>query len=522
MGNVEDSLPTEAKGLWLRQPFPVFLLSLLINGLAFALSHNYIDGDPHTRTYMALEWLEDPFFIYVPNAVTWVYAPLHCYLNALVLLLWPDPALSPRLLSLLLTTFTIYPLYHSVRLEFGDQSAFYSAICCCFCTLFIHPAALAVSEGINLVFIFSAIYFTLRFLRSSSWKHVIAAAVLALLATMMRYDSGPIVLTMSVLLLVSAFRDRNSESGPRQKSNIAKALTFAGISLSFALMWVVAQWIELGHPFHMTINSLDVPVIQRHIQSRGLIGQVLYQTAFLPGVLILSIPAPALVSSLVGVWNTIRTKRHSILMWLLAAAILYYFITFVFTMARYPLARFLTIPAALLVCFSGPGTVSLIDKLSLRSRRRVVASCFLLLLAFPIALSPFARPSENYVAEKLRAVSPLTMPPKSYSETLQECRRLLESGERLVVDVRNYFQRLMYLDLYKYASQIDHSWPSADSLGWFIHSTRPRFVLRTDYPRTDTSVFFGASGDMFILAGEQTYRLKHRSGVFAIYERDGT
>ncbi|MBK7092870.1 MAG: hypothetical protein IPH59_14320 [bacterium] len=143
-----------------------------------------------------------------------------------------------------------------------------------------------------------------------------------------------------------------------------------------------------------------------------------------------------------------------------------------------------------------------------------------MMIATPVILGFFSRPSENAIAEKLRAVSPLTNPPDFYFETLRECEVLLRSGERLVLDTRNYYHRLLYLDLYDYSDSIDCNWPSPDSLLSFIRSRQPDYLLRADYPNTDKGVFDTRCGSEFTNSGGVLYRLRHRAGVYAIYERD--
>lgn len=502
------------------RPSLIFLLALAINTIAYLLSHNYIDGDTHSRTIMALNWLKSPFFIYGPNDVTWVFAPLHCYLNAAIISIWHEPTVSPRILSLLLTSLTIFPLYHSVRLEFGVRAAFYSALACCFCTLFIHPAAITASEGINLFLVFCSIYFFLQNRNSPNWRNLLLSATIGMLATMMRYDSGPLISMMTILLIVFAFKDSAEESGLSRTNAVIRAVIFGVISHSFALMWVTAQWINLGHPFHMTVDSLDVNVIKQHLANRGLLGLLFYQTAFLPGVMLISIPLPAFIASTVGLFQSLKRRRFPILFWLLTAMVIYYLVTFVFTLARYPLARFVTLPTVLFLCFSGVGASLLVDRLSQRTRRFIIPIVILMMITTPVILGLFSRPSDNAIAEKLRAVSPLTNPPHFYFETLRECEVLLLSGERLVLDTRNYYHRLLYLDLYDYSDSIDYNWPSPDSLLSFIKTRQPNYILRADYPKTDVDVFDSRCGSEYTNSGGVLYRLSHRAGVYAIYKRD--
>ena len=502
------------------KPSVIFLLALVINSVAFLLSHNYLDGDTHTRTLMAIKWLNSPFFVYTPNDVTWVFGPLHCYLNAAALTLWNDPPLVPRLLSLILTSLTIFPLYYSVKLEFGSRAAFYSAISCCFCTLFIHPAAIAASEGINLLLLFSALYYGLSYRNSGRWTELIFSAGFALASTMMRYDSWPLITMLAVLLLWDALRAKNVDVSRSRTTNVSKAVVFGFISHSFPIMWLLSQWLLFGHPLSMAVNSLDVPVINQSIQEMGRMSLTLYHLAFMPAIMLLCIPLPFAAAGLYGLIKSIKSRQYSVLFWLLTAFTVYYLVTFVLTLSRFPLARFITLPTIFLSCFSGVGIVYWLDKATESVKRRVIPIALAFAIVTPVGLSFFSKPSENWLAEKLRAVSPLTNPPDYYFETLTECERLLQEDSQLVLDTRNYNHRLLYIDLYDYNEQIKWKWPSGDSIESFVQQHQPELILRAKFPRLDKSIFDTPFDSDSAAVGGVPYRLAFSSGIYNIYSLD--
>jgi hypothetical protein len=465
---------------WQDKPWVLVLLAFLINGAALTLSHNYLDGDAHTRTFMALQWLKHPFFIYIPNDVTWVFGPLHCYLNAAALSVWNNALITTRLVSLILTSLTVLPLYHSVRIVFGERAAFYSALFCCFCTLFIHPAAIAASEGINLFFIFTAIYFFLQYRATSGWRDLLLSALAILAATMMRYDSWPLTSMLALLLLIYAFTDMGKTNASAKGAATIKALAFGLISHGFILMWLLAQWIVFDDPLHMMAIEADAPEIAKHMSQVGLLGVVMYHLSFLPMVMFVCAPVP-FVASVVGFYRSVKSRQFSVFFWLFAVMVAYYLLTFVISLSRYPLARFTTIPTILFICFSGVGIVYVLERWP--TFRRVIPVLALIMILVPVGLGYFSRPSENAIAEKLRAVSPVTNPPTYYFDFVDDCRKTLAGGSRMLLDTRNYNHRLLYLDLYQYCNQIDYYWPSTDSLLSFIGATHPPFVVRTDFPR---------------------------------------
>ena len=425
---------------WHAKPERLVLLALVVNGIAFLLSHNYLDGDAHTRTFMALQWLKHPFFIYLPNDVTWVFAPMHCYLNAIALTIWNDPTITTRLVSLILTSLAVFPLYHFVRLLFDERAAFYSALLCCFCTLFIHPSAIAASEGINLFFLFTSLYFFMRYRASGRWSDMLLSAYAALGADMMRYDSWPLVSMLTLLLLIFAITDTRKANLSVRLMAFFKAIIFGFISHHFVFIWLGAQWITYGNPMYMTVNDLDAPQIAQNIAQYGPIMVYLYHLGFLPGVMFLSAPV-AFAFATVGLYRVIRLPKFNVLFWVFAVMIFYYLQTFVITLSRYPLARFTTIHTILFICFSGVGVVYLLERWP--KFRRVMPLLALITILVPVGLGFFSRPSENGIAEKLRAVSPVTNPPQYYFDFVNDCHRALTSGGRMLLDTRNYNHRLL-------------------------------------------------------------------------------
>ena len=508
---------------WQDKPWMLVLLAFLVNGIALALSHNYLDGDTHTRTFMALQWLKHPFFIYIPNSVTWVFGPLHCYLNAAASLIWNNPLITTRLVSTILTSLTILPLYHSVRIVFGERAAFYSALFCCFCTLFIHPAAITASEGINLFFIFTSIYFFLRYRASSGWPDLLLSALAILAATMMRYDSWPLTSMLALLLLIYAFMETGKPNVSAKGAAIIKALASGLISHSFILMWLLAQWMVFGNPLYMNSITVELaaPEFAKHLSQVGLLGVVMYNLSFLPVVMFLCAPV-AFVASVVGFYRSVKSRQFSVFVWLFAVTVAYYLLTFVISLSYYPLARYTTIPAVIFLCFSGVGVSYLLDRYFTQAKRRLAPLFIAATILVPVGLGFFSRPSENAIAEKLRAISPLTNPPTYYFDFVDDCRKTLADGSRLLLDTRNYNHRLLYLDLYQYRDQIDYYWPSTDSLLNFIGMTHPPFVVRTDFPRPDKPIFDTANGSASIIATGVRYHLLARRGIYCLYALDSS
>lgn len=503
------------------RPLLLFLLALILNGAALALSRNYLDGDAHTRTYMALQWLKDPFFISRPNDVTWVFGPLHCYLNAFALWIWEMPTLTPRLLSCLLTSLTIFPIYYSVRLAFGNREALYSTLLFCFYTLFIHPAAITASEGINLLFIFLGIWFFLRHRRSSSWIDLLGAALSLMLATSMRYEGWVIPGLLTLILLWPTRQADLYGDSHGFLSQIPRALTFGLVGHAFILMWIISCWQQWGDPLYFLHYSgnLDAPLIAERIKESGALKFMAYNLAFLPAVMFISFPATTLVVALVGFWRTLRRNPGNLFILLFVLYLILHLILFVFSLQRYPLARFMTLPGAFFLVFAGTGVVYLRGRLKPITGKILVAILVVVAAANVGFLSLFSQPSQDDIKEKLRAVSPVTRPPDFFCETTHYCDSLLALGGELVMDARNYNDRLLYLSLYKHRDRIYQQWRDNDELRRFIQLRKPQYVLYTDYPSNNHALFELVDSNGLMVVSGLMCTTEARIGIFTLFKR---
>jgi len=502
-------------------PLIPYLLALFIGAVALALSDNYVDGDAHTRTYMALQWLKNPFFINAPNQVTWVFGPLHCYLNALVLWIWHNPPLATRVLSLVLTTLTIFPLFYSVEKAFGRREAFYTSLLFCFYTLFIHPAAIAASEGINLLFVFTSICFYLYYHQSGKTSHLLLSALAVLLASMMRYESWLLAPFFTLLLMRDNFAFHFKKvTYARYRPRWWRVVLYGLISGSFIVIWIGSCLIEFGDPVHFLHYSgnLDAPVIAKKLQESGALKLMVYNLAFLPGVMFLSFPFTSFLLALGGAFSIIRQNRNNIFLWLFGLFLLFYLVIFVFSFERFPLARFTTVPGAIFFCFIGTGLVRFLTHVKTRLVPIIMATLLIVSAANMAILGTYNTPSEQPIAEKLRAVSPITRQPDYFYETAAYCNNQLSVGSDLVLDCRNYNDRLLYLSLYQHFDKINHHWRDNKHLTEFISDNRQKFVLHTKYPRRNHEVFLLSDDGVNALIGGVSYIRAASFGIFTLYQ----
>ena len=87
----------------------------------------------------------------------------------------------------------------------------------------------------------------------------------------------------------------------------------------------------------------------------------------------------------------------------------------------------------------------------------------------------------------------------------------------MVLDTRNYNDRLLYLDLYPYRRQVSHLWQDNKELGSFIQSQRPLYVLHTRYPRNNHDLFSITEGGNTAQVAGVDYVLEAAFGIFTVY-----
>jgi hypothetical protein len=136
-----------------------------------------------------------------------------------------------------------------------------------------------------------------------------------------------------------------------------------------------------------------------------------------------------------------------------------------------------------------------------------------------VVLSFFSHPSSNDIEEKLRAVSPLTNPPEYFCQTISYCDSLLAAENDLVVDCRNYNDRLLYLSLYRYYDHVYQNWQDNNELADFVRNKHPDFVLYTKYPRNNHELFDFTSIPNQVTVAGMPYREEAKFGIFTILMR---
>jgi hypothetical protein len=190
------------------------------------------DGaDSVYRVWGSMRWLEDPHLI-----THGVWGPLHYYLLALVLWIWPDPVHGTVGLHVVIGVATPLLVYVFTRTAIaGPRAALLVAL-----TYAIYPIAIRNSLQVRsevpfiLLVMIGLIFIELARGEKGSWKHALVAGTSLTLAAMLRYEAWMLIGFLALLLWRK----------PRLMG------VFIACAVVHPLFWMVGNGIHSGDPLY--------------------------------------------------------------------------------------------------------------------------------------------------------------------------------------------------------------------------------------------------------------------------------
>jgi len=190
-----------------------------------------MDADAVSRIYLALDWLKEPHWI-----ATSVWAPFHFYLNGMVLAIWNDPILAPKVANILLASATLLPFYTFTRREFNAPGAWIATIFLAICPILFRNSFLALSGPPFLFFLVLAMNQLSRGIRNNNSMALVLAGLAITVAAGFRYEAWLIMALFGGLTLL--------------RSGWKQAFLFSAAALFFPVVWMVSNWLETGNALH--------------------------------------------------------------------------------------------------------------------------------------------------------------------------------------------------------------------------------------------------------------------------------
>ena len=243
-------------------------------------------GDSVYRVWDSIRWLNEPHLI-----THGVWGPLHTYLLAFTLWIWPDPVHGPVGVHLLIGVATPLLVYVFTRCAIaGPRAALLVAV-----TYAIYPIAIRNSLQVRsevpfvLLILIGLVFLELARRDGGSWKHALAAGISITLAAMLRYEAWILIPFLALLLW--------------RKPRIMAV--FIACALIHPLFWMVGNGIHEGDPLYSVnwatrwereaMGRSAIPLGTRILQGVEYTGTILRGMTFPMGFIAVAGAAVALI-----------------------------------------------------------------------------------------------------------------------------------------------------------------------------------------------------------------------------------
>lgn len=204
----------------------IFTLLLKFSLLPFAQT---VNADAVSRIYASINWMKNP--IWITNSV---WAPFHFYINGFGLLIWNNPIITPKIINIFFSSFTLVPFYFFTKREFNKDGAFIATIFLAISPILFHNSFLALSETPYLFFLVLTINLLSKGLRENSNLYILLSGLSITIASGIRYEAWIIIgifgLTICLLKRWKFF------------------FLFSVTASLFPFYWLFTSWLGTGNP----------------------------------------------------------------------------------------------------------------------------------------------------------------------------------------------------------------------------------------------------------------------------------
>lgn len=489
---------------------PLFL-TIVVYALAYGFSTTY-GYDSITRSLMGWTWLQNPFHIVGPNNVTWVFGPLHCYINALSIVLFGDPNVGPRVFSTLFGILTVIPFFLVVKETFDARAAFYSSLAFPFYSLYAHLSVSANSESLSTFLLVSAVYALVKFVKSGGIGYAVASGVFMSLMSATRYDLWLFIPLAMGYLIFRSFKSRD------RRMLVGLGL-FSVIALSFPIFWMIGSYRQTGDPLYF-INLVREYGAASQAASGFHLKTIAYYLVFFPGVIFLSLTPLVTLIAVLGLYSELRhnLRAHSFITWSVIALVLYFFYVFVVSRQIEPVSRFVVVHGIFLLFYFGYGLQYATKVMSRISFRRLLTATIVVMVAFNLLLAS-AYKLGGPVAERLIPLAPIVRQPDYVSNTIEILKQKAESESVILLDAQYYEQRVLYLKTFGHWDRIKGYVGSPQGFLDEVKSLNPDYIVisPTNYRLKNV---LDQNSDTIIIPGTNiSYKRILKEGIYGLYQR---
>ncbi len=187
-----------------------------------------VHADAVSRIHIAYEWMLDPHYITEGD-----WGPLHHYLNAFFMMIFPGKVLGPNVLNILCASLTAIPLYgFTLNLFNSRRGAIFASILYVFSPIVIWTSLQALSEVPFGFFLALALFFLSEGIdQGKGYRNAMLGGLFMTCAAALRYEAWVLIAVLTLVLLL--------------QWNWKRTFVFWACAVIFPATWMLGNY--LGH-----------------------------------------------------------------------------------------------------------------------------------------------------------------------------------------------------------------------------------------------------------------------------------
>ncbi len=392
-------------------------------------------GDAVSRTELSSRWLAAPHWISSFADGAFQFGPLHLYLIAALLKLWPSPEHAGRLLSLICGVLSVVPLFLLTRRLFGWKAGVWAALAFSVWGMHIQFSTTAASESLALFLVLATLSLFAAGLEDGRFAPIGYAGLVLNLACATRYEAWLLIPLLGVVLLLA---------DPDRVAAVTRATFFVLLCLPFPLVWMQGNEVATGSPFAAIahIESFHQAWVNEGISRWGPILYRLQNLFFWPGVAVVTLSPLVAFFGFVGMrtaWK--ESPRHRWVLWIIVIPTAYFTIRSAVLLSFQPLGRFATTEIALILPYVYVGFLAIAGGISANKRRMLAAVTIGSAVAVPLWLGAFTFRNQGKFQNSLRPISPTSTNSPAVMEVARFIRQQVgPKGGGIILDTDSEYR----------------------------------------------------------------------------------
>jgi 4-amino-4-deoxy-L-arabinose transferase-like glycosyltransferase len=457
-----------------RYGWALIAVGALLRIVSFFFSANS-GGDAWGRVAVAAEWLKHPVF-----KIGFGYSPPgHFWLIALFTLIFHDVVFAGRFLSLVTGIGSLYLVWRLARNLYGEPSGVLALAIFAFYSLHIGYSTTSSAEVSYLFFLLAGLMLFFGYFRDESRPlGRLALGGLGLsVAESIRLEAWAIFFGLGIILAFFEYQDHALQAGWFLRW--LKPVLTLGLT---AGAWPIFSMVYSAIVFHDPVrvlsrhNALITGWFKAHPVPLG------YQLALVPGALLISLSALAVVAALYGWWKSWGARLAAAF----AALTAFFAVVQIYEIATGKLlamARYTMTLGAMLAVIAGFGCERLCAKF-MPGRLRLAYGLVIAFLVANLGIVFFLSERPNRFSEKVASVSPRLRYPSHILGVANYLRTNMGAEDAIVIDNYNEESNVigqasaLPLNPGKRAFLANNSYD--ETVDQYIARERPRFVVYSD------------------------------------------